>query len=124
MLFEYSQSTGILLHDGDPFGQGYSGHGEGLNNPAMQNVHAVGPLPEGKYTICRPTAHPHLGPVAMELMPYNGNTMFLRGDFFIHGDNAKMNHTASDGCIILPLSVRVAIAEAVMAGDNQLIVTA
>lgn len=124
MSFLYAQSTGVLLHNSGPFGTGYSGHGDGLNNPALQNIHAVGPLPQGLYTICQPTAHPKLGPVAMELMPYNGNTMFLRGDFFIHGDNQQMNHTASDGCIIMPLSVRVAIAQAVMQGDNTLEVTA
>lgn len=124
MSFVYSQSTGAMQQDGHLLARGYSGHGEGLNNPAMQNVHAIGPLPQGRYTIQQPTVHPHLGPVAMELLPYNGNTMFLRGDFFIHGDNTDMNHTASDGCIILPHDVRAAIAAAVLAGDNQLEVTA
>jgi hypothetical protein len=125
MGFRYSQSTGSLLHNGALLGTGYSGHGAGLNNPSMQNVHATGPLPQGLYIIRPPsTLDPHLGPLAMPLEPYNGNTMFLRGDFFIHGDNAAMNHTASDGCIIMAHEIRQAIAAAVAAGDNQLEVTA
>lgn len=124
MSFQYSQSTGVLLQDGDQIGVGYSGNGIWLNDPNSQNVHAHGPLPQGQYTICQPTAHPKLGPVAMALMPYNGNTMFLRGDFFIHGPHANDQHDSSDGCIVISLSTRVAIAEAVVQGDNELIVTA
>ncbi len=32
--------------------------------------------------------------------------MFGRFAFRIHGDNAQMNHTASDGCIIAALPIR------------------
>lgn len=124
MSFQYSQSTGTITHNGEPFGTGYSGHGQGLNNSDMQNVRGVGPLPQGFYTIQPPTVHPKLGPVAMELLPYSTNTMFLRDGFFIHGDTAAMNHTASDGCIVLNHDVRVSIAESVLAGDNKLEVTA
>lgn len=125
MNFLYSQSTGLLEYDEEQIARGYSGHGAGLNNPAMQNVRMVGPVPQGKYTICPANdAHPHLGPVAMELTPWNGNAMFLRSGFFIHGDNAEMNHTASDGCIILPRDVRERIAALVAAGENELEVTA
>jgi hypothetical protein len=103
---------------------GYSGNGEGLNNPAMQNAHAVGPLPQGSYTIQPPHADPKVGPIAMRLAPAPANEMFGRGDFLIHGDNAQANHTASEGCIVLAHDARVAIGAAVLAGDNQLEVTA
>jgi hypothetical protein len=123
MSFKYSQTTGRMT--GENFeATGYSGNGEGLNNPAMQDVHAVGPLPQGSYTILAPHADPKVGPIAMGLAPAPGNEMFRRGDFLIHGDNPQMNHTASEGCIILPHDARVAIGAAVLAGDNQLEVTA
>lgn len=117
----YSQSTGLFTGSGIT-ATGYSGHGEGLNNPAMQDVHDVGPLPQGVYTIQPPHADPKVGPVAMRLEPSPDNTMFGRGDFLIHGDNAAMDHTASEGCIIIPHDARVKIGEAVTDGDNQLTV--
>lgn len=123
MSFTYRQTTGQLV--GPDFGaQGYSGNGEGLNNPAMQDAHAVGPLPQGTYTILPPHADAKVGPIAMHLVPAAGNRMFNRGDFLIHGDNAAANHSASEGCIIMPHDARVAIGAAVLAGDNQLTVTA
>ena len=120
MDFTYSQSTGEFKRGDAVMAVGYSGNGAGLNNPAMQNVRMHGPLPQGAYTIQHPSVHLKLGPVAMELMPYSTNQMFLRGDFFLHGDNVQMNHTASDGCIILPHDVRTAVAEDVMLGNNLL----
>jgi hypothetical protein len=124
MSFEYQQSTGILKHDGEKIATGYSGHEDGVNNPAMQNVHAVGPIPQGVYTIEPPHADAQVGPVAMRLTPAPENEMFNRGDFLIHGDTAAMDHTASHGCIILPHNTRVAIGSAVVVGDNQLTVVA
>lgn len=124
MTFLYRQSTGEFLRGDSVLTIGYSGNGPGLNNPAMQNIRMHGPLPQGLYTIQPPSVHPKLGPVAMELLPYSTNHMFLRGDFFLHGDNGQMNHTASDGCIILPHAVRAAVAEDVLQGNNQLEVTA
>jgi len=89
---------------------GYSGHGDGVNNPAMQNVHDFGPIPQGVYTIGEPLDPPdHLGTLAMPLTPDPANEMFGRSEFFIHGDNAAMNHSASDGCIILDHTARAAI---------------
>lgn len=122
MSYLYKQSTGQFIHNGAQLAVGYSGNGEGLNNPAMQNVRMHGPIPQGKYTVQPPSVHPKLGPVAMALLPWSTNTMFLRGDFFLHGPHANDQHDSSDGCIILPHDVRVAVAEAVMVGDNELLV--
>lgn len=105
----YVQSTGELRRpDGTMCGIGYAGRGEGRNNPAMQDVKNVGPLPCGLYRIGNPVLrHPMLGPVAMPLTPAYESQMFGRSHFWIHGDNAQ--HDASEGCIILDRNCRVAI---------------
>lgn len=120
MSFVYSQSAGMLTRDGEFVGRGYSGNGQGLDNPAMQNVHGVGPLPQGKYTISMPHQDHLVGPVALSLTPDPANEMFGRGDFLIHGDNSKANHSASEGCIIMPYGVRCEIGNAVAMGENVL----
>lgn len=124
MSFVYSQSSGKMAHNGSDVAVGYSGHAEGVNDPAMQEISNVGPIPQGHYTISPPHADEQVGPIAMRLTPAPGNLMFGRGDFLIHGDTISMNHTASHGCIILPHDARVQIGAAVLAGDNQLEVTA
>ena len=123
MSFKYSQTTGRMT--GEAFeALGYSGNGAGLNNPAMQDAHGVGPLPKGSYSIQPARTAPKVGTIAMRLTPAPGNTMFNRGDFLIHGDNYAMNRTASEGCIVMPHGARVAIAARVLAGDTHLEVTA
>lgn len=124
MSFTYEQSTGNLLHYGGLMWTGYSGHAPGINDPAMQDVKDVGPIPRGRYTIQPPHASEKVGPVAMALLPHHENEMHGRGDFLIHGDTAAMNRTASHGCIIMPLATRTKIGEAVAAGDDTLEVIA
>lgn len=85
----------------------YSGHGDGLNNPEKENDKGVGPLPRGLYRIVQWRDDPHLGPCVAQLQQVKGET-FGRSGFYIHGDNALMNHSASDGCIIAPRDVRFA----------------
>jgi type VI secretion system (T6SS) effector TldE1-like protein len=118
--YTYCQGTGVLTHNGAFAGVGYSGHGKGLNDPGEQGVEGVGPIPQGRYTI-GPPKDPidHLGPLAMPLTPDPANEMFGRSAFFMHGDNAAANHTASDGCIIMGREVRQAVAES---GDHELTV--
>lgn len=123
MAWKYSQRTGSLM---DPRGEiiatGYSGHGTGLNNPYMQHVEGMGPIPTGSYII-GPPKDPidHLGPVAMPLTERPGGNYFKRSAFFIHGDNASADHTASDGCVILARNIRQMIADS---DDRELIVVA
>src|ERR1039458_5150701 len=83
----YSQSTGQLCDaEGNLLVTGYSGHGVGVNNPATQNVHEVGPIPQGVYAIGEPLEPPdHLGPLAMPLTPNPANEMFARSEFFTPG---------------------------------------
>ena len=120
-MYTYSQSTGILTRNGITVGQGYSGHGAGRNNPAMQGVRDVGPIPRGRYTIGPPfdTAPSEHGPHVMRLMPVPGTDTLGRDGFLMHGDNEK--HDASEGCIIMPRGVRDAVSAN---GDTDLTVTA
>ena len=117
--WEYSQSTGELTNtnqDGT-MGTGYSGQGEGLNNPDMQNVENVGPIPQGVYDIGTPRDSERTGPYVFDLTPQSGVDPWGRTDFQIHGDNALGNNSASQGCMILPRNVRNQIGAS---GDNTL----
>jgi lipoprotein-anchoring transpeptidase ErfK/SrfK len=133
----YSQSTGQMTHPvdgGSPDGgatvvdTGYSGHGNGVNNSAMQREAGTGPIPQGTYTI-QPqqdnvTANGTSLPGSMRItMPDGGSTLInlpdggTRSGFLIHGDNPQGNRTASNGCIILQRSTRDQIGSS---GDNTL----
>ena len=107
-MWTYSQSTGELKRDGQLFGTGYAGHGPGVDNPEMENVPNIGPLPQGFYTIGPEFTHPHTGPLSMRLEPDANNEMFGRGGFLMHGDNST--HTASEGCIVMPHDVRALVS--------------
>lgn len=96
----YVISVGKFYHRGKIIAEGYSGHGKGLNNPALVNLIAVGPIPPGLYNIDAPENHPHLGPFAMALLPDSKNNMYGRSEFYLHGDNNYRNHSASLGCIV------------------------
>ena len=103
----YSQATGELLHDGAFEGTGYSGHGQGRNNPQAEDLASIGPIPRGLYHIGRAYDDPHLGPCVMQLDPIGHNARG-RSAFRIHGDSK--NHDASQGCVILGPSIRHEIA--------------
>lgn len=106
----YVQKTGKLTLDGKEIGTGYSGHGEGVNNPAKEDVKNVGPIPAGNWTVGKAFKHDTKGPTVMKLTP-DGHKAHGRDGFLIHGDNKKGDRSASEGCIILGPDVRKAIAE-------------
>jgi len=108
----YEQATGKMVYpDGHTVAQGYSGRGAGLNNPDDEAVAGVGPIPRGTWSIDPvPLEHTACGPLALALTP-EGFDPHGRSLFRIHGDTAAMNHTASDGCIILARPVRQAIID-------------
>lgn len=119
MPWTYNQRTGTLTA---PDGQvaatdGYSGAGQGRNNPGMENQPNVGPIPRGSYRIRSARHSAHTGPVSMDLAPNVGTDTYGRSAFLIHGDN--LTHTASHGCIILRRDVRVQINQST---DRELIV--
>lgn len=116
----YEQSTGLLRSgDGRVLAQCYSGYQNGKNNPAMQNVIGVGPVPQGGYTLTGPEAagpgetSPH-GPYVIRLVPDPENEMYDRAGFLIHGDSIQHPGTASHGCVI-PLT-GVVDSDVVLAG--------
>lgn len=117
MKWTYEQATGRMLHDGERVAIGYSGAGDGKNNPAMQDVKNVGPLPCGLYTIDAPVDTVTHGPYVLRLEPYPENEMFGRAGFLIHGDSVVHPGTASEGCIILGRAIREKIW---LSGDRQL----
>lgn len=109
----YDQATGSLS---EPSDTGYSGRGEGLNNPDMEDVHDVGPIPRGTWTLGQARTDDRLGPVAIPLvwvLGPNGETAPPNGrfGFYIHGDTQARNNTASNGCIILGRATREALRD-------------
>lgn len=108
-MWHYLSDLGKLYHE-DPdtdVGFGWSGQRAGKNNPAMQNVPKVGPTPEGFYTVGKAYHHLRLGPVTMNLEPDDSNQMYGRDEFRVHGA-AKVNpELSSEGCMILPESIRL-----------------
>ena len=110
-MWKYRQKTGELLDaNGVVVGVGYSGIGDGRNNPAMQMVQGHGPIPVGTYSIGEAHSDPQLGPTVMRLTPDAGNEMFHRDDFFVHGDSLTHPGQASHGCIVIGPGVRLRVA--------------
>ncbi len=112
-MFTYSQHTGILKREGVTIATGYSGFGDGKNNPALQQVHDIGPIPRGSWLIGAPEhvqdIGPH-GPFVLRLSPKDGTETYGRDGFLIHGDSIQHAGTASHGCIIVDRHVREEIA--------------
>ena len=90
----------------NPGVSGYAGAPGYVNDPFADYITRSGPLPRGIYTIEAPINSRNTGRYALPLTPHSLNTMFGRNAFQIHGDNRRFNRSASEGCIILPLSVR------------------
>jgi hypothetical protein len=110
--WKYHSDTGVLESPtGFKLGDGYSGNGAGLNNPAMENDPDVGPIPRGSWTINPFFDDPDgKGPVVAHLTPADSTETFGRAGFMIHGDNSALNHSASEGCIVAPRFIRDQIA--------------
>lgn len=125
-MWTWKQSTGELnFVADDPVGYtqstGYSGYGQGKNNPAMQAMPDVGPIPCGMYTIGPAFFDSEKGPCVMALVPDPANEMFGRGGFLIHGDSIEDPGFASHGCVILDHATRETIA---VSSDRRLQVVA
>lgn len=118
----YSQKTGDLEQDGTHVATGYSGAGEGKNNPSLQNVRNAGPIPQGDWTITGPPVNTEdHGPYVLRLNPAAGTETFGRSGFLIHGDSKEHPGGASEGCVILPRPVREQVWTS---GDRDLKVVA
>jgi Tlde1 domain len=99
---------------------GYSGFGQGRNNANMEQVHAIGPLPRGKWHFLDAINSEHTGPLTFPLEPDPQTNTFGRSGFDCHGDAAKHPGKASHGCLVLPRFARERIAES---PDKELLVT-
>ena len=118
----YAQKSGELQQDGKPVATGYSGAGAGKNNPALENVPNVGPIPQGDWTIAGPPVDtPDHGPYVLKLQPAASTETFGRSGFLIHGDSKEHPGSASHGCVILPRAVREQVWNS---GDRELEVLA
>lgn len=114
----YAQKSGELRHDGEPIATGYSGAGPGKNNPEMQSVHNVGPIPRGDWNIAGPPSNTaDHGPYVLRLTPGPETETFGRDGFLIHGDSKSAPGTASKGCVILSREIREQVWES---GDRDL----
>lgn len=114
-LGSLKNKTEILANRGRLMGTGYSGHGDGMNNPDAEKKPLVGPIPKGWYRIGEPECVPpepagSHGPYIIPLQP-DGHYAFGRSGFLIHGDNAT--HAASCGCIVLNRPLREEIGSGV-----------
>ena len=128
MPWTYAQQTGALGNPaGAVIGNGYSGREAGLDNPAMQDVQDIGPIPVGTWSIGPAFTHALGGPVTMRLMPIAGTNTLGRDGFMTHGDtavhaaNPTPDNSASHGCVVLARNLRDQIAAS---DDRSLIVTA
>ena len=114
----YAQKTGELQQNEQHVATGYSGTGEGKNNPDMQSVRNVGPIPQGDWTIAGPPVNTaEHGPYVLRLMPNDGTQTFGRSGFLMHGDAKNAPGTASQGCVIMPRNVREQVWDS---GDRDL----
>lgn len=107
VMWTYAQKTGNLSQNGQPVATGYSGFDVGRNNPAMQAVHDVGPIPQGDWTISGPPINTaEHGPFVLTLTPATRTNTFGRSGFLMHGDSVNAPGTASKGCVIMPRAAR------------------
>lgn len=106
-MWIYAQKTGVLRRNGQAVGTGYSGFDNGKNNPDMQAIHDVGPIPQGEWTISGPPFNTaEHGPFVLRLEPSATTDTFGRSGFLMHGDSIQAPGTASKGCIIMPRLIR------------------
>ncbi len=116
MTWQYKISTGQIWRDGSFEGQGYSGHGDAVNDPTKTAIPGVGPIPVGRYKIGPARTSANTGPLTMNLDPVGHNALD-RSLLRIHGDNALGNRSASHGCLVAGRAIRQAISSS---GDTDL----
>lgn len=81
----------------------YSGFGAGVNNPLLEHIRNVGPLPVGDWDIFGPPVeHTEHGKYVLRLEPRKGTNTFGRVAFLFHGDELEHpgEHLASHGCMV------------------------
>jgi hypothetical protein len=101
-MWSYRQSTGEFFdNDMQLITVGYSGNGDGKNNPDMEGWVGVGCIPCGLYSIEKGVNKSSIGVLSLPLIPKEGDSIYGRSSFYIHGDSISAPGTASKGCPIL-----------------------
>src|SRR5271155_1565030 len=117
-MWTYDQTSGALSKDGMRVARGYSGFGDGKNNPRLESTPDVGPIPQGFWEICGPPYETaEHGPYVLRLEPEPGTTTFGRSGFLMHGDSIVHPGQASKGCIIMDRETRTRVY---LSGDTKL----
>jgi len=107
----YRQRTGELFHGIEHIATGYSGSAQGKNNPDMEAVHNIGPIPRGYWTIGKVLDGQATSPHSIPLYPFPTTNTFGRQLFFMHGDQLQHPGEASHGCLVLDAFTRGRLAE-------------
>jgi len=115
----YTQSTGEFLINGSLIATGYSGAPGHINNTSSECTVNKGPLPRGRYRMTYEKEH-NKGKHVIVLTPMPETAMCGRHSMLIHGDNKRLNNTGSEGCIILPINIRLRIRDEVIRGNDIL----
>lgn len=119
-MIVYDQASGHITIRSTLIGTGYSGFGPGLDNPDMESVPSVGPIPRGGWKIERwDDHHGEKGPQVAALSPV-GHNAHGRSAFLIHGPHADDHQDSSNGCIIAGRTIRNALRAS---GETTLEVT-
>lgn len=111
-MWVWDQSAGTLSRNGQVVSKGYSGNGRGKNNPSLQGVRGIGPIPRGLWRMVDVYNSKNVGPFTITLYkldepnPDDFDEATGRSAFRIHGDSIRAPGTASKGCIILPRNIR------------------
>jgi hypothetical protein len=71
--YVYKQTTGQLMLNNEIIGAGYSGKGQGRNNPATENQKNVGPIPAGSYKIMGKRVDGQTGATIVDTLPSGHN---------------------------------------------------
>lgn len=120
MTITYDQKTGQITLRNTPVGIGYSGHGVGLDNPDLETMANVGPIPRGEWRIMRwDDVHGDKGPIVAVLAPMHHDA-HGRSAFLIHGPHANDKQDSSHGCIVAAKPIREALRAS---GETKLVVT-
>ena len=108
-VITYSQVSGGISIGDEFVGTGYSGHGQGLDNPGLEGEPNIGPIPRGSWKIVRwDDQRGDKGPIVAVLCPV-GHDAHGRSGFLIHGPHANDHHDSSHGCIIASRGIRIAL---------------
>ncbi len=115
-VYTYMQCSGKVYDpEGNLMGAGYSGKGLGLNNPKMEHVPNIGPIPAGFYRVGNVIHNAgNMGKYVLPLTPEGStvNTLsaLVRGGFYWHGENPATPLNSSKGCIVSLLVLRQQIS--------------